>query len=104
VERLHGVVIAERHPEGRRTLADKFSRINAGLFPAEEQCVRRDVLGFPILWFRLSMEEMMAIVPSTVLGHFHNSCVADPEISHPFHKGREMDGAQSFLTPSAKML
>jgi hypothetical protein len=38
------------------------------------------------------------------LGHFHNSCEADPEFSHPFHNEREMDAAQSLLTPSVKML
>jgi hypothetical protein len=30
--------------------------------------------------------------------------MADSEVSHPFHKDREMDGAQTFLTKSLKML
>jgi hypothetical protein len=38
------------------------------------------------------------------LGHFHGSCRVGLVVSHPFHKEREMDGAQSILTLSEKML
>ena len=38
------------------------------------------------------------------LAHFHNFCKVDFEVSHPFHKKREMDGARRFLTLSVRML
>ena len=37
------------------------------------------------------------------LEHFHNFYKVDLVVSHPFHREREMDGAQSFLTLSVKV-
>jgi hypothetical protein len=41
-------------------------------------------------------------IPCVLQEHFHSFCRVEFEVSHPFHKEREMDGARSFLTPSVK--